>query len=53
MMMMMMMGASPIADDDARMGIVCGGVLVPAILGGLFGRKGLSILTVGWLGPRL
>ena len=51
--MMMMLGASLIADDDARMGIVCGGVLVAAILEGLLGRKGLPILMVGRPGRRL
>ena len=53
MMLLMMMIASSIADDGARVGIVCGGVLVAAILGGPLGWKGLSISTVGWPDPRL
>ena len=49
----MMNGASSIADGGARVGMICGGVLVAAILGGLLGSKGLPILPVGWPGPRL
>ena len=51
--MMMMMGASLIAGDDARMGTVYGGVLVAAILEGPLGRKDLPILMAGWPGWRL